>query len=123
MTHGHARECWLVRAGSRLIVVKLRRGPARPDRLWRQLGWPPENTLHDLRWGRHFKGDGIDDYVWVFLISGAAPPEQAQRLFEVMLQAARAQYGQQGRVESGVFGADMQVSLTNDGPVTLWLES
>ena len=37
MTHGHARECWLVRAGSRLIVVKLRRGPARPDRLWRQL--------------------------------------------------------------------------------------
>jgi D-tyrosyl-tRNA(Tyr) deacylase len=55
--------------------------------------------------------------------SGAAPPEQAQRLFEVMLQAARAQYGQQGRVESGVFGADMQVSLTNDGPVTIWLES
>jgi hypothetical protein len=44
-------------------------------RLWRELGWPPENTLHDLRWGRHFKGDGIDDYVWVFLISGAAPPE------------------------------------------------
>jgi hypothetical protein len=44
-------------------------------RLWRELGWPPENTLHDLRWGRHFKGEGIDDYVWVFLISGAAPPE------------------------------------------------
>jgi hypothetical protein len=43
-------------------------------RLWRQLGYPPENTLHDLRWGQHFKGDGIDDYVWVFLISGAAPP-------------------------------------------------
>jgi hypothetical protein len=42
--------------------------------LWRELGWPPENTLHDLRWGQHFKGDGVDDYVWVFLISGAAPP-------------------------------------------------
>jgi hypothetical protein len=42
--------------------------------LWRELGFPPENTLHDLRWGQHFKGDGVDDYVWVFLISGAAPP-------------------------------------------------
>jgi hypothetical protein len=44
-------------------------------RLWRELGFPPENTLHDLRWGRHFTGDGIDAYVWVFLISGAVPPE------------------------------------------------
>jgi hypothetical protein len=44
------------------------------DRVWKALGLPPENTLHDLRWGRHYKGEGIDDYVWVFLISGAAPP-------------------------------------------------
>ncbi len=43
-------------------------------RLWRQLGFPPENTLHDLRWGQHYRGDGVNDYVWVFLISGAAPP-------------------------------------------------
>ncbi|HMJ91118.1 MAG TPA: hypothetical protein VK530_14945 [Candidatus Acidoferrum sp.] len=43
-------------------------------RLWRELGFAPENTLHDLRWGQHFRGDGIDDYVWVLLISGAAPP-------------------------------------------------
>ncbi len=43
-------------------------------RLWRQLGFAPENTLHDLRWGRHYKGAGVNDYVWVFLISGAAPP-------------------------------------------------
>lgn len=47
-------------------------------RLWRKLGYPPENTLHDLRWGRHFSGeDGtgsqLDDFVWVFEISGAAP--------------------------------------------------
>lgn len=42
--------------------------------LWRELGWPPENTLHDLRWGRHYQGDGIDDFVWVLEISGAAPP-------------------------------------------------
>ncbi|MGD0744395.1 MAG: fucose isomerase [Verrucomicrobiota bacterium] len=43
-------------------------------KLWRELGFAPENTLHDIRWGRHFKGDGVDDYVWVFLISGAVPP-------------------------------------------------
>jgi hypothetical protein len=43
-------------------------------RLWRELGFAPENTLHDLRWGRHYKGNGVNDYVWVFLISGAVPP-------------------------------------------------
>ncbi len=43
-------------------------------RLWRELGFAPENTLHDVRWGAPFEGDGVDDYVWVFLISGAAPP-------------------------------------------------
>ncbi len=44
-------------------------------RLWRELGFPPENTLHDLRWGRQYTGPGLDAYVWVFLISGAVPPE------------------------------------------------
>ncbi|HVY72303.1 MAG TPA: fucose isomerase, partial [Verrucomicrobiae bacterium] len=44
------------------------------NRLWRELGFAPENTLHDLRWGQHYRGEGVDDYVWVFLISGAAPP-------------------------------------------------
>ncbi len=48
----------------------------------------------------------------------AAPPEEGQRLFEHMLARARAVHA---RVESGHFGADMQVSLTNDGPVTIWL--
>ncbi len=50
-------------------------------KLWRQLDFAPENTLHDLRWGRHYTGPGgknlsetLDAYVWVFLISGAAPP-------------------------------------------------
>jgi hypothetical protein len=43
-------------------------------RLWRQLGFPPENTLHDLRWGKHYQHNGTSGYVWVFLISGAAPP-------------------------------------------------
>jgi hypothetical protein len=39
-------------------------------RLWRELGFAPENTLHDLRWAEPFDGA----YVWVLLISGAAPP-------------------------------------------------
>jgi D-tyrosyl-tRNA(Tyr) deacylase len=52
--------------------------------------------------------------------STAAPPEQGRHLFATLVQAARTQHG---RVESGVFGAHMRVSLTNDGPVTFWLES
>jgi D-tyrosyl-tRNA(Tyr) deacylase len=52
--------------------------------------------------------------------STAAPPEQGRRLFNVLVQAARDDFG---TVESGVFGAHMQVSSTNDGPVTIWLES
>ena len=44
------------------------------NRVWLELGYPPETTLHDLRWGRHFKNSNIDAYVWVFLISGGAPP-------------------------------------------------
>ena len=51
-------------------------------RLWRKLGFEPENTLHDLRWARHFKGDGIDDYVWVFEISGAIPPAHIEGGYE-----------------------------------------
>jgi len=43
-------------------------------RLWRALGYPPETTLHDLRWGRAYRDRGVDAYVWVLLISGAAPP-------------------------------------------------
>ena len=52
--------------------------------------------------------------------STAAPPALARQLFDGLATAARAQHA---RVETGVFGAHMQVSLTNDGPVTLWLES
>lgn len=42
-------------------------------KLWKELGMSGENTLHDLRWGQHYTGNGVDDFVWVFLISGAAP--------------------------------------------------
>jgi len=51
--------------------------------------------------------------------STAAPPDQGRRLFDTLVQAARTRCG---RVETGVFGADMRVSLINDGPVTFWLE-
>jgi D-tyrosyl-tRNA(Tyr) deacylase len=52
--------------------------------------------------------------------STAAPPEQGRRLFDVLVQGARTRHP---RVETGVFGAHMRVSLANDGPVTFWLES
>jgi hypothetical protein len=43
------------------------------NRVWTALGYDPATTLHDLRWGEHYTGDGVDAFVWVFLISGAAP--------------------------------------------------
>src|SRR6202789_234735 len=52
--------------------------------------------------------------------STAAPPELGRRLFDFFVRCAREQHGQ---VAPGLFGAHMQVSLTNDGPVTIWLES
>jgi D-tyrosyl-tRNA(Tyr) deacylase len=48
----------------------------------------------------------------------AAAPEDGQRLFDHVVRQARERHGQ---VETGVFGADMKVSLINDGPVTFWL--
>jgi D-tyrosyl-tRNA(Tyr) deacylase len=53
--------------------------------------------------------------------TGAAPPELGQRLYERALFEARRYLGD--LVASGVFGAHMQVSLTNDGPVTFWLQT
>ena len=43
------------------------------NRIWCALGFDPATTLHDVRWGEHWKDENIDDFVWVFLISGAAP--------------------------------------------------
>ncbi len=43
------------------------------NRVWTAMGFDPATTLHDLRWGAHYTGDGIDDFVWLFLISGAIP--------------------------------------------------
>lgn len=52
--------------------------------------------------------------------SNAASPDQGNALYEAFCQNIR----DAGiRVATGQFGADMQVSLTNDGPVTIWLEA
>lgn len=50
----------------------------------------------------------------------AAGPEQGKRLFDYLATRARTQHR---NVATGQFGADMQVSLTNDGPVTFWLQT
>ena len=51
----------------------------------------------------------------------AMPPEEARVLFSRLVDIARQIEGV--RVEAGIFGADMKVSLCNDGPVTIWLEN
>jgi hypothetical protein len=43
------------------------------NRVWTALGLDPATTLHDLRWGQHYQGDGLDAFVWLFLISGSVP--------------------------------------------------
>ena len=43
-------------------------------RVHKAMGQPVENTLHDLRWGDIDRSGTVDDYVWVFLISGSVPP-------------------------------------------------
>jgi D-tyrosyl-tRNA(Tyr) deacylase len=53
--------------------------------------------------------------------SAAAPPEVAAPMFDSFVQALERELGK--TVAKGVFGADMQVSLVNDGPVTIWLDS
>ena len=52
--------------------------------------------------------------------SAAAAPEHAESMFRRAVSTARESLGD--RVSTGTFGADMQVQLTNDGPVTFWLE-
>jgi hypothetical protein len=43
------------------------------NRCWSALGLDPSTTLHDVRWGEHYKGGDVDAFVWVLQISGAAP--------------------------------------------------
>ena len=51
--------------------------------------------------------------------SSAASPELGEKLFDYLVSCAKQRYD---IVETGKFGADMQVSLINDGPVTFWLQ-
>lgn len=51
--------------------------------------------------------------------SSAAPPEEGERLFNEVVKQAKKQYQQ---IKTGQFGADMKISLVNDGPVTFWLQ-
>jgi hypothetical protein len=44
------------------------------NRVWRKLGFEPETTLHDVRYGEEFRIGGKQQFVWVFEISGAVPP-------------------------------------------------
>jgi D-tyrosyl-tRNA(Tyr) deacylase len=50
----------------------------------------------------------------------AAAPADGLRLFTYFVEQARQKHA---KVETGQFGADMKVSLTNDGPVTFWLQT
>ena len=51
--------------------------------------------------------------------STAAPPDMGRRVFDIAVRIARVQHAS---VQTGTFGADMKVALTNDGPVTFWLQ-
>ena len=51
---------------------------------------------------------------------GAAPPAEANRLYELFIERAKTFIP---HVSHGIFGADMQVSLVNDGPVTIVMDS
>jgi D-tyrosyl-tRNA(Tyr) deacylase len=53
--------------------------------------------------------------------SGAAAPDIAQPAFDAFVHRLSAELGRP--VATGVFGADMDVALVNDGPVTIWLDS
>lgn len=53
--------------------------------------------------------------------TGAASPALGRRLFDVAAESARRRIG--SRLATGRFGAHMRVSLTNDGPVTFWLQT
>lgn len=52
--------------------------------------------------------------------STAAPPDEGERLYLAFAEGLRAL---KVPVETGEFGADMKVSLVNDGPVTIWIDS
>jgi hypothetical protein len=43
------------------------------NRVWRAMRLDPATTLHDVRWGEQYRAEGLDNFIWLFQISGAAP--------------------------------------------------
>ena len=43
------------------------------NHVWSALGFDPSTTLHDVRWGERYTGEGLDEFIWLLQISGAAP--------------------------------------------------
>src|SRR5215467_1164226 len=52
------------------------------NRVWKALGYDPETTLHDVRYGEPYQVNGHDEFVWVFEISGAVPPAHLEGGFK-----------------------------------------
>ena len=107
------QAAWLARKVASLRIFRSADGPSHFDRPLLEVGGAalvvPQFTLYgDARKGRR------PDF------TQAAKPEAAAPLIDAFCDALRAQGVP---VETGVFGADMQVELVNDGPVTLLLES
>jgi hypothetical protein len=50
-----------------------REGALVTNRVWRARHLDPATTLHDVRWGEQYRAEGLDDFIWLFQISGAAP--------------------------------------------------
>jgi hypothetical protein len=53
------------------------------NRVWKALGYPPETTLHDVRYGESYPVNGADEFVWVFEISGAVSERQPPMYFRL----------------------------------------
>ena len=55
--------------------------------------------------------------------TNAGSPELAEELYEYVIEVCRRELGEEKKVQTGVFGGDMKVSLVNDGPFTIMLDS
>jgi len=74
----------------------------------------PATTLHDVRWGEHYKGNGVDDFVWVFQISGAVPPshiaaDTPRRAANGSAMYFRWRRHAEGRVQAGRRGVEQNL--------------
>jgi hypothetical protein len=74
------------------------------NRVWNAMGFDPETTLHDIRYGEHYQGEGHDDFVWVFEISGSVPPAHIEGGYQgaVSKQQDRMYFPLGGGTLSGV---------------------